>query len=718
MINNCSSWLIGVISLCFGILPVFGQVIDSNDWNTSNKNEIDQRRMNFDELPLSFRLYDISIDNFYQELGKTEVEIELPNPNGEFNTYIIRPSKVVDEEVAHLYTIKTYIGHEKNDPTVLIACDISDNGFHASVFDGEETFIIEPLNAFRSKGHLVYSKKDLASDGFLCEVNSDFHIIDEQDEEDNDRSFAPGAKKTFRLGLVTSGEYTSNFGGSPYNATNVLNALASGVNTINPIFLRDLGIELNLVSNTNCIYQNASTDPFDLATGGVTLANQAQAELDNALGSNGYDVGELIARANIGGIAYVGSTCFNASKGKSFSGDFNSTNLWMDVVAHELGHQFGSPHNFSDDCQGNSSASYRYEPGGGSSIMCYASRCGNSNYYINSQVPYFHYRSIHSIVTQNNGGGSCGVTDATGNTGDPVADAKAKITIPKQTPFVLVGDATDSNDPISSLTYEWEQYNGGGPMTNSVPDCSITNSALFRHRSPVSILYRHFPVFSSVRNGNNNNATWEKLPCVARNMIFSFAVRDNNASFGRVDDDRVSVMVDNSGPFNVTAPNGGESLVGNNSYNVTWTENGTSSFCPLVDIVFSSDNAINNYTVIADAVPNNGSYTITVPNVATNNGRIIVMCNIPGNFQSQSTFYDISDARFSISAGAICPNFLTVVGTPVTSGVYNAEITVESEDQLMNSGSVEFYGGSTVELLTGFDAPASTNFKAENQTCL
>lgn len=714
MVDLKNLWLIGVLLCSFCSISLHAQSISSEDWTPSTVAEADLSRSNYGELPANFLSFDISVDDFYRKSGEIASEIEIPDPSGTFETYVMNYTPVVADHVAHLYTIKTYRGYKKDDPTILVAYDISDNGFHAAVYDGEKSFVIEPLEAFRSTTHLVYRNQDSAAEGFVCGTNDDFDLT-KNNTEDSNKSFAPNAKKTFRVGFVTSGEYSSFFGGSPFSTTNVLNALASGVNLISPIFLRDLGIELNLVSNAACVYQNAGSDPFNLAAGGTTLAAEARTELNNALGVNGYDVGELIARANLGGIAYAGSSCNNTFKGQSYSGDLNTNGLWFQVVAHELGHQFGSLHNFSDNCQGNSSGGNRYEPGSGSSIMCYGNRCGGNN-YVNGQLPFFHYRSI-SAIQNNNGGGSCGTTNAAGNSGDPIADAKANLTIPKQTPFILVGDASDPNDPFANLTFEWEQYNGNGAITNSTPDCSVNNTPLFRHRSPSTSLDRVFPAYANILNGNNNNVTWEKLPCIARNMNFSFAVRDNNTTFGRVDDDRTLVTVDNSGPFDVSTPNGGESLVGNASYTVTWTVNGTNSFCPLVDILFSSDNG-SNYIIVEDAVPNTGSFTITVPNVPTTNARILVMCDIPGNFRSQSTFFDISDAKFTVTTGPACPNFITVTGAPIPSGTYSAEIKVDSSDPLQNSGIVDFEGGTCVELSPGFLAPASTVFTAINIGCL
>ena len=75
--------------------------------------------------------------------------------------------------------------------------------------------------------------------------------------------------------------------------------------------------------------------------------------------------------------------------------------------------------------------------------------------------------------------GSCATPISNGNN-IPLADAGINYSIPKATPFILKGSATDV-DGTSALTYNWEQIdneaatmpplsnNTGGPMFRSLP---------------------------------------------------------------------------------------------------------------------------------------------------------------------------------------------------------------------------------------------------------
>ena len=85
--------------------------------------------------------------------------------------------------------------------------------------------------------------------------------------------------------------------------------------------------------------------------------------------------------------------------------------------------------------------------------MGYAGICA-PNVQSNSD-DYFHINSIILMSNFITGSGNCSANTITGNNA-PVADAGSNFTIPKSTPFILEGAATDADsDPI---TYCWEQY--------------------------------------------------------------------------------------------------------------------------------------------------------------------------------------------------------------------------------------------------------------------
>ena len=125
-------------------------------------------------------------------------------------------------------------------------------------------------------------------------------------------------------------------------------------------------------------------------------------------------------------------------------------------------------------------------------------------------------------------------------------------------------------------------------------------------------------------------------------------VRDNRAGGGGINSAAATVNVDAaSGPFDVTAPNTAISWAGNSTQTVTWTVNNTTA-APVsavnVKISFSTDGGLTFPTTILASTPNDGTQTITVPNVATTQGRI----KVEGE---NNIFFDISNVNFTTTTG-------------------------------------------------------------------
>ncbi len=97
----------------------------------------------------------------------------------------------------------------------------------------------------------------------------------------------------------------------------------------------------------------------------------------------------------------------------------------------------------------------------------------------------------------------------------------------------------------------------------------------------------------------------------------------------------------------VTYPNGGETLTGGGSANVTWTSTGSIS---TVDIDYSA-NGGSSWTSVVTGTANDGSYTWAVPAVATTQGRVRV---------TGGGVNDISNANFTINYTPPAGDYATV----------------------------------------------------------
>lgn len=693
--------MIFLLVICL-ILQINAQESRGDFWNFNSTKPIDVKTSLLKKLPSSYNLIDLNTKKWEDELAKIPLQnktvstqrgykINIPTPNGELQSFELLENNIISQEVAHLYTVKTYQGHSTDLSRVHIRCSYSPAGFKALIYDGSNAWIIEPFLQGDNKTYIVYRKKDLETERIKCSHNDSYRrAIRESDRLEQQSQSS--TLRFFRIAMVSTHETSTHYGGSPYSTTNVLNALVSGLNMINPIFERDVAVSFTNVTTADLIYTDPANppasgqndDPFTRpfsGTGQDNLLTDAHNEMVAELTVSGFDIGHTFVYANTGGLASAG-VCSATLKGQGFSGsNASTTSLFVDYGAHEIGHQFGASHNFvSTECA-TSSNNYRYEPGEGSSLMAYAGVCGAPASYQSTSDPYFHSRSITDMLNDISNFATCHSNGGGSNPSGPSSSAKTDITIPKNTPFVLVGTGSDANSAANLLTYIWEQYDGMSGAVSGPPSGASTTEPLFRYKSPSTTgNCRVFPEMSQVLAGNNTAVTWEKLPNVARTMNFNLAVRDNGSP-GRVGNDQMVVTVANTGPFELTSPNGGENWV-DNTNTVSWNVNNTNSHCPNVDIILSTDNGIT-FTKVAASVPNDGSHDITLSGVCTSTARIIVQCSITGNFKSCSTFFDASNAVFDIKV-VVLPVDLVDFQASVNNNK-EVELTWETASEINNS---------------------------------
>src|SRR5690606_29088820 len=279
------------------------------------------------------------------------------------------------------------------------------------------------------------------------------------------------------------------------------------------------------------------------------------------------------------------------------------------------------------------------EPGSASTIMGYAGICPPN--VQNASDDYFHAISIQEMWTYIKiGQGQCAVQTATNNL-PPTADAGPDVTIPKSTPFILKGIATDP-DAGDILTHSWEQMNAQpAPMP---PLNTSTLGPAFRSIDPLPDPERYMPALPTVLAGNTQS-TWEVVPSVGRTMNFRYTVRDNVAGGASTASDNMAVVVDGgSGPFVVTSQTTATTWTIGDTETVTWDVAGTDVApvdSPNVDIWFSTDGGQTYPIPVALGIPNNGSAQINVPNVNTTTGRMMVI-------SSNNIFYDLNNGVITV----------------------------------------------------------------------
>ncbi len=623
--------------------------------------------------------------------------ILLPMPNGKIKSFLIQEINIMEPELAARYNkIHAYRGYAADNAAEYIRLEITYTGITAMIVGPEGSIFIEPYNAALPNVFLVYNKKNLRPKGSkFCETET---AINSTIYAKNAAAIPSGAQlRTYRLALAATAEYTAARGGSKATA---LSSMVISTNRVSGIYETELAIRFVLVNNTDrLIYTNMLTDPYTNDVGAVML-QENQDNCTSVIGTANFDIGHVFSTGG-GGVANLGCVCSAGNKAKGVTGSPSPTGDAFDVdfVAHEIGHQFGANHTFNSETSGcgaaNRNAETAYEPGSGISIMGYAGLCGADDLADNS-IPYFHTASFDEIMifTTTGGGAACAANANTGNTA-PVVNAGANFTIPANTPFVLTGSATDAAQD-SNLSYSWEEFDLGPAGT---VNGSTGNAPIMRNFVPDTSASRHFPKLSALATGTPIYG--EKLPTAARIMNFRLVTRDNRPMAGGVNyDDMQLNVVAAPGGFNVTSQNSATNWVANTSQTITWSLANTNIApvnCALVDIYLSIDGGLSFNTLIKANEANDGTATITVPEVQTTKGRIMVKA--VGN-----VFFDINNANIDIKA----PNY-TIAVSPTSSLLCGQDSVVYQISMSPINGFNETVTLTTETLPSGMNALFSQN---------
>lgn len=648
--------------------------------------------------------------------NKKSAIISIPNSDGKIERYRIYEASNFDDELqAQFPEIRSYVGQGIDDKYAVLRMSLDPRGIQTMVLRADKPAeFMEPYSQ-DGKVYAVYSSsRKRGKLPFTCSTPEQVLTNDLATPEVTARSSA-GSLLTFRLALSCNGEYANHFGAS--SAADVALVLAqfnATMTRVNGVFEKDFAIHMNIVaSTTNVIFYDPATDPYTtMASWNTQLQQTLNTRLTGpsttlAANNAAYDVGHMFGESGGGGNAgCIGCVCVNgvasgtgSTKGRGITSPADGVPMGdtfdIDYVAHELGHQFGANHTFSNSNEGYG---VNKEVGGGVTIMGYAG-ITSYNTHMNS-IDIFHSASI-AQVQANMVGKTCPTSTPITHSA-PVVNAGADYTIPLSTPFILTGSATDAGG--GSLTYAWEQNDDGGANTGAASVASPTKTA-----GPNFVCYpasansfRYFPTFSSILNGSTTTAgvgvTMEALSSVARTLNFRLTVRDNVVGQGQTNFDDVVVTVANKTALTVTMAANTSYPVGS-TQTVVWTgatgANGHSTIAggANVDILFSSDNGVT-WTTLLSGTPNDGTQSVTLPaGVAAPYCRFMVKAsaniffNISQPFSvgyslqticntySNNTVQNIPDgpSPFFSTAG---PTLTSVINIPVSQTITDVNVNV------------------------------------------
>ncbi len=595
--------------------------------------------------------------------------IALPKPDGTAGRFKVSESPIMAPSLAARYPeIKTFVGQGVDDPLATVRLDRTPAGFHAQVLSPGGSYAIDPQGVSTVESYVSRDFGESSADFFDESLFSlSEGMIRENYRTSLDTLGTSTAQlqlgalpsglelRTYRLANAATAEYTAFHGGTISTA---LAAMVTTINRVVGIYEVEVAVRLELVAgNDSLIYFNENLDPYSNGYEDLMLAEN-QSNIDNVIGPANYDIGHVFGTGG-GSIAEVGVVGVDGLKAQGVSGVSPPIGDLFDVdtVTHEMGHQLGANHIFNSNlgsCKGNRNASTAYEPGSGSSIMSYAGICDSDNIQSITD-PYFHAASIEQIIdyTTTGPGNAAASITPTGNH-VPIVEAGPDFMIPAATPFVLTATASDV-DVGDVLTYSWEQFDLGPSQAVGAGDNG--SSPLFRSQVPSLDPSRTFPQMTDLLN--NSTTLGETLPTTDRVLTFRATVRDNRSGGGGVNWDEMTVqVVATATPFQVTHPNSSISWVSGSPQTVTWDVAGTNEFdinSQYVNILLSDDGGLSFPTVLAANTLNDGSETITVPNLATSAARIKVEA-------SENIFFDVSDSNFAINSALVGIDFDAIGG--------------------------------------------------------
>ena len=638
------------IILCLVSTIIFSQ---SKHWKLA---DIEKSNFSTDALkyrksiPTNFKVYELDVQKFKNEILVAKINestiIELPTLDG-IKRFSFKEASSLSKGLALKFpVIKSYVAQGIDDPSATARFSFGTDGFHGVIFYTDKpSFYIDPYTK-NYNSYISYSRSSLPQrdHDFSCEV--DEQLDAKEMVVSSRRNADDGLLRIFRLALVCSGEYAQfhlNDQGIASDASDadkkaaVLSAMNTSMTRINGVYERDLGVRMEIVDNNDqVIFLDAATDAITDGNAG-TMINQVQTICDNTIGTANYDIGHIFSIGG-SGLAGLGVVCVSGNKARGVTGIVTPMGdpYDIDYVSHEMGHQFGANHTQNNSCNRNNSTAV--EPGSASTIMGYAGICPPN--VQNNSDDHFHSVSITEMWNKIQTSASCAVTISTGNSA-PVIVESEDYSIPKSTPFVLRGNASDVNSN-NVLSYNWEQTDT--EVASMPPASTSTSGPAFRSNSSISSPNRYMPALPTVIAGSISS-TWEVVPSVAREMNFSLVVRDNATGGGNSARDDMKVTTVDITPFTVDGPSTNvEWLVGSNQ-TLNWVVGATDQ-APVntqnVTILLSTDGGVTFPITLAANTPNDGSEAFVVPNNTTSSARIMIVA-------VDNIFYNVNSTNFTIS---------------------------------------------------------------------
>jgi hypothetical protein len=666
-----------------------------------------------ESFPQEFQLMQLDLSALRQVLltasdrfaeNRTSAIISLPNAEGKLERFrVYEASNFAPDLQAQFPEIRSYVGQGIDDKYARLRLSINPRGINTMVSRADKpSEYMEPYSV-DGRIHVVYNSERVKGKlPFTCSTPVEQALMNDlTDRASSVSRSSTGQLLNFRLAMSVTPEYTS-FHHTLLALANAKTSALAAINTtltrVNGVFETDFAIHMNLVNNMTIIYDGTTADPY--GTSDDNFNGELETTLANIVGVANYDVGHLMANVgNNGNAGCIGCVCEGTEKGSGFTTSTSPVgdNFDIDYVAHEIGHQFGANHSFSNSNEGSG---VNMEVGSGVTIMGYAGITDHDTHL--HSIDVFHAANI-AQVQANMATKSCQTTVAITHAA-PVVNAGGNWTIPVSTPFVLTGSATDTGG-ASAITYAWEQFDNasGAPSTtnaNSAASATKTNGPNWVNYQDSASPVRYFPKMTTILAGNTTTpgleVTAEALSSVARALNFRLTARDNIVGQGQTNFANATVQVVAKSALSVTMASSTTYPVGS-TQTVVWTgATGTNGHQTItggtnVDISFSADNGVTWITLLTNT-PNDGTEIVTLP------------AGVSGAY-----------CRFMVKASA---NIFFNISKAFAVGNYTYQMQNVCTDYVLDLGGIAIPENSTSFVGYGVSVPDSftltdSNYKVE-----
>jgi hypothetical protein len=568
-------------------------------------------------IPTDAKLYTVQPDLLTHSLAaikaKKKGQLQFPMSDGSIHDFKVEYSPVYGIQTEKDYPdIQTFKIQEINDPGISGRIGISDFGFYGTLTSGSSTYMIRKASASDENLYALYDlDKKLNSTGYYQKATCENPFAESEKNTPVATRSDVKYMRHFRVAISA----TSNFAQEmQYSTEKIMAKIIEALNLLDHRYNIDFGMQIDLIDSTDRFFNlNPRSDYFYNKTVGLDLLQQNQDFLDSLLSPTKYDLAQVFTGAcsDVGGVVW-GRACNDENKARGVS-CYSDEDYFFTTFKHEMGHQFSGGHTFNS-CQGSSQydPESSYEPGAGSTILSYGANCGEDN--VGDRMDFFHSINILEVTSYAASlEGVCGTLDTEPNHIPEITleFPSGTLSIPKSTPFELLGKATDADG--DRILYNWEQFDLGHGETLG----TNTTGPLFIVAPPnYAGNYRSFPRLPDILD--NVNRIVERLPEVSQQLNFNLIARDQHHTAGAAAIQRFTFDVTDDGPFRLLSPDPvvDTALMAGQDYLLKWDVGGSDKApinAAFVNIMYSTSNGLIFKDTLLTNTPNDGSELIVLP---------------------------------------------------------------------------------------------------------